>query len=145
MVEILAVGVAVDHDAAEFELMHAALELVGGRARILHREMAETRIAFRTFLDLARQEFIGVARLAARDRSVGLGLHAGSGQRQDRSRDAGAVHGGEPHVAEVRQPCDHLAQDLGIDVPDRGLPVGFEPGTQEVLFERYLLDHSLSP
>ena len=54
MVEILAVGVAVDHGAAEFQLAHAALELVGGAARVLHRQMREAGIAVRAASAISR-------------------------------------------------------------------------------------------
>ena len=41
MIEILAVGVAIDHRAAEFQLSDAALELVGGGLGILHGKMRQ--------------------------------------------------------------------------------------------------------
>ena len=42
MIEILPVGMAVDHGAAKLEFAQAALKLVGGAARVLHREVGET-------------------------------------------------------------------------------------------------------
>src|SRR5712672_4831649 len=104
--------------------------------------MREAGVAVRPALDLARQEIIRRARLADRGRSVGLALHARSGEAEDRAIDAGAVHRREPLLAEVGQAGHHLTQNLGIDVPDRGPPVILEAGAQEMLFERNLLDHS---
>src|SRR6516165_4987899 len=54
MVEILAVGVAIDHGAAELELAHGALELVGGGLDVLHREVGKPAVAIRTSCDLGR-------------------------------------------------------------------------------------------
>ncbi len=58
VIEILAVGVAVDHRAAEFEVAHAAFEFGGGGGRVLHGEVSETGIAIRLFLDFARQKVV---------------------------------------------------------------------------------------
>src|SRR5262249_39292762 len=45
VVEILAIGVAVDHATAETELAHAALQLFSGVERILQGKMRKPRIA----------------------------------------------------------------------------------------------------
>ena len=80
VIEILAIGVAVDHGAAEFEVVHAALQLVRGGERILHREVREAGILIGPLLNLARQEIIALARLADGGRGIALDLHAGAGQ-----------------------------------------------------------------
>ena len=96
MVEILAVGVAVDHGAAEFQLALATLELIRGGSRVLHGKVREAVVAVRPLLDFACQEVVGVARLAARNLGVRLDLDARTGQGQDRTRDARAIHCREP-------------------------------------------------
>ncbi len=82
MVEILAVGVAVDHGAGEFEVAHATFQLVGGAARILHRQMRKAGIAVGALLHLARQKIIGFAGAAERSRGIAFALHARTGDRQ---------------------------------------------------------------
>ena len=62
MIEILAVGVAVDHGAGEFQVAHAALEFVGRGLCVLHRKMREAEIAVRRLLHLGRQKIVGLAR-----------------------------------------------------------------------------------
>jgi hypothetical protein len=142
MIEILPVGVTVDHASGELELLHAALELVGRGFGILHRQVAEAGIAIRPLLDLAGEEIIAGACDLDRGGGVALGLHAGPGDREHRARNAGAVHGFQPELAEVGEPRHHLLEDRRIDVADGRLPVLFEAGTQEVLFQRDLRNHS---
>ena len=67
MVEILAVGVVVDHGAAEFELCHAALQLVGRGLGVLHGEVREAGKAIGPLLDLLGEEVVG---------RLGVVLHA---------------------------------------------------------------------
>ncbi len=64
MIEILAVGVAVDHGAGEFQIAHAALEFVGRGLCVLHRKMREAEIAVRRLLHLGREKVVGLARHA---------------------------------------------------------------------------------
>ena len=142
MVEILPVGVAVDHAARELQLAHAAFELVGRGLGVLHRQMAEAGIAVGPLLHFAGEEVVAGARAAHGGGGVALGLHAGAGDRQHGALDAGAIHRFQPQLAEVGQPRDHLRQDVRIDVADGGLPVVFEARTQEVLFERDLPNHA---
>ncbi len=143
MVEILPVGVAVDHAARELQFAHAAFELVGRAFGILHRQVAETGIALRPLLNFAGEEVVAGARDPHGGGGVTLGLHAGPGEREHRALDAGAVHGLEPQFAKVGEPRDHLRQDFRIDVADRGLPVILEARAQEMLFERDLRNHSI--
>src|SRR5437588_5748403 len=56
IIEILTIGMAVDHGAAEFELAHATLKFVGRRARVLHGKMRKARIAVRPLFDLLRKK-----------------------------------------------------------------------------------------
>jgi hypothetical protein len=77
MVEILAMGVAVDHGAAELQFVDTALQFVRRRARILHRQMRETRIALRMPADFPGQNIIGGAGLPDRGCSVAFDLDAG--------------------------------------------------------------------
>src|SRR6476661_2765966 len=53
IVEILSIGMPVDHGAAEFELAHAAFELVRGGGGVLHGKMREAGVALRALVDLA--------------------------------------------------------------------------------------------
>ena len=143
VVEIFAVGVAVDHGAAELELAHAALELVGGGLGILHGQMRKAGIAVRTLLHFLGEEIVRGARVAHGGRGVALDLHAGSGDRQHRARDAGLVHHRQPLLAEIGQACIEL-RGLGRRDVDHGrTPVGLGGGVQEVLFECDFLDHGV--
>ena len=141
VVEILAIGVTVDHGAAEFQLVHAAIELVGGRLGVLHRQMREAGILVGPLLDFPSQKIVALARLADRGRGVALDLHARSAQRQDRPLDPAAVHRLQPLLAEIIEAGDHTADDMGVHIADGGLPVILEAWAQEVLFERDLLGH----
>jgi len=104
MIEILPVGVAIDHGAAEFQLAHAAFEFVRRGLGVLHRQMREAGITIGPFLDLPRQEIIGHMCIADGGRAVALGLYAGPGDGEYRARDAGGVHRGQPGLAEVSEP-----------------------------------------
>jgi hypothetical protein len=75
IVEILPVGVTVDHGTEELEIAHAAFELVRGRAGILHGEMREGAVAVRLPLNFARQEVVCFAGSAHGRRRVALGLN----------------------------------------------------------------------
>jgi hypothetical protein len=92
MVEILPVGVAVDHGAAEFQLPDAALQFIGSGLGVLHRQMREAGIAVRPLLDFLGQEVVTGLGVADRRRGVTLGLYAGAGQAQHGAFDAGLVH-----------------------------------------------------
>ena len=109
MIEILPVGVAVDHGAAELELAHAALELVRGGVGTLHGEMREAMVAVRPLGDLGGEKVVRFLRLAAGGLDVALGLGSGAGDGQHCLRDPTALHGREPLLAELGQPRGHLA------------------------------------
>src|SRR5262250_601295 len=47
VVQVLAIGMAIDHGAAEFELAHASFKLVRGGGGILHGQMRKPRVALR--------------------------------------------------------------------------------------------------
>src|SRR5580658_8105812 len=104
--------------------------------------MREAGIAFRPLLDFARQEVVAFARLANRRCGVAFDLYAGAGERQYRALDPGAIHRLQTLVAEIIEPRHHPADDVRIDIADRGLPIVFKTGRQEVLFERNLFDHA---
>src|SRR6185312_615740 len=145
VVEVFAVAVAVDHGAAELELAHAALELGGGGPGVLHGQMREAGIALRPFLHFLGQKIIRRARGPHRRGGAALGLHARSGHRQDRARDAGFVHHRQALLAEIGQRAVELRRFLRRDVHHGRVPVRFGGGIEEVLFERDLLDHRLPP
>ena len=132
---------AVDHGAAELEIAHAALELVGGGFGILHRQMREAGITVRALLDFLGEEIVRGARVANGGRGIALDLHARPGDRQHRAGDAGLVHHRQPLFAEVGERAIEL-RGLGRRDVDHGRPpIGLGGGIQEMLFERDLLDH----
>ena len=144
VVEILAVGVAVDHGAAEIELAHAPLEFVGRRTRILHGKMREARISVGPFADLARQKIIGLAGPPHGSRGIALGLYARPGDRKDRADDACTVHRLKPHVAEIGQALVKAVRHFRVDGGDRRPPVILIAGRQKMLFKRDFVDHAFS-
>ena len=142
MVEILAVGVAVDHGAAKFQLAHAAFELIGGAARVLHPQMREAGIAVWAFLDFACQKIIGRAGDARGGCDIALDLDAGAGDGQHGARNAGLVHGLQPRFAEVGQARQEIGGVLRIDIADRRAPIGLVSGSQKMLLQRNFLHHA---
>ena len=74
VVEIDALGMAVDQRALEPELPHRAFELAGGLPRILHRHCGETAEARRMLGDSLGQHIVDRLRLADRRRGVALAL-----------------------------------------------------------------------
>src|SRR5262249_20707952 len=103
-----AVGMAVDHRAAELELAHAALELVRGCVGILDGEMREAVVMVRPLGDLSGEKVVRFLRFAAGGLDVALGLHAGTRDGQYGLVDSAACQGGEPLLAEIGEPCGHL-------------------------------------
>ena len=123
IVQILPVGVAVDHGAAEFQVAHGAFELVRGSDGILHGKMGEPGITVRALPNFARQEIVGLAGIANGGGGVALGLHARPRQAENGARDAGAVHGFEPPFAEVGQAREGLLALGGRKVDGRRIPI----------------------
>jgi hypothetical protein len=123
MIEILTVGVAVDHGAAEFQVADAAFHFVGSGARVLHGQMPKAGIAIGSLGDLAGQKIVGLGGAPPRRRGIALDLHAGPGDRQHRARDAAAVHGLEPHIAEIFQAREQPAHRFLIDIAHGGQPI----------------------
>ena len=142
MIEVLPVGVAVDHGAAEPQLAHRALELVGGRDGVLHRKVCETGIAVGSLADLTGEEIVGLARFAAGRAAVPLGLHARSREREHAAGNAAAIHGAEPQLAEIGQAREELVALRRREVHHRRRPIVLEAGTQEVLLQCDLRDHA---
>ncbi len=142
MIQILSVGVAVDHGAAKFQLAHAALELVGGAPRVLHRQVRKAGIAVRAFADFAREKIVGVTRDAGGRGDVALDLDAGAGDGQHRARDAGLVHRLQALLAEIGQARQQIGGVLRVDIANRGPPVSLMPGSQKMLFQRNFLHHA---
>ncbi len=134
---------AVDHGAAELELAHAAFELVRGGDGVLHGKMREAGIPVGPLFDFTREEIVGLACLRTRRLDVPLGLHARSGQRQHAAFDAGAIHGIEPHLAEVGQTREELLALVRREIRNGRRPIVLEAGTEAVFFNRDLLDHAV--
>ena len=93
--------------------------LVGGAVRILHCQMRETGIAVGALLNLAGEKIVSLARYTRSGRDIAFDLHARTGDREHRARDAGLVHGFKPHLAEIGQPGEQIGGVLGIDVAAR--------------------------
>ena len=136
LIEIVATGLAVDQRALEPEILDGALQFVGRGADILHRQMGEAGIAMRPLLYLARQQVVGAARQPDRALGIGLGLHAGGGDRKHGDIDAGLVHGLEPQLVEVGK----ALLDIGKDAVAlrRSRHVFGKLGRGEMLFKRDL-------
>ena len=146
MVEILAVGVAVDHGAAEFQLPDAALELVGGGLGVLHRQMREAGIAVRPLLDFLGQEIVGrLARCGSPSRCRARPARRG---RRAPARRARCRPCPSRRAAARRNRCSALSSysrlAAGISATV-GIPVFDEARAQEMLFERDFLDHAFLP
>lgn len=141
IVEVLAVGMAVDHDTAKSQLAYAALEFVGRGAGILHGEVAEARITIRPFVDLSDQKIVGRTGSTHCSRRVAFGLYARTRQCEDRTGSAGLVHGSTPHLAEVGEPRERLVASLRRQIDHRRIPVFDKIRSQEVLLKRDLADH----
>src|SRR5262245_11490506 len=77
VIQIHAIGMAVDERALEAELLDAPFELFHGGLRLLHRQVRKPRITRRMLGDLACQEVIDPASLAHRSGTVALNLNAG--------------------------------------------------------------------
>ena len=138
----MAVGVAVDHRAAEFEVAYAALQLVRRAAGVLHGKMREAVIAVRPLGDFAGQKIVGLARAALRHRRVALALHSRPGDRKNGAGNARAIHRPEPRLAEIGEAGQDATRYLRVNVADRRPPVFFVTGCQEMLFKRNLADHA---
>ena len=138
IVEIDAVRRPVDHRTGEAEIVHATLELVRSRSRILHGEVGKARIAARLLRDLPGQQVVRLRRELPRLRRVGLDLHARSRDRQDRPGHPGLVHLRQPLLAEIRQPADHRRQDVRGERGRPRLEVAQKGRRDEVLLQRNL-------
>ena len=79
IVEIHALGLAVDHRSDETEIANATLELVGRGRRALHCEMSKARVAIGATLDFGRQKVIGFTRQLDREARIRFGLNAWTG------------------------------------------------------------------
>ena len=139
VVEILPVGVPVDHGAAKLKLARATFELVGRGAGILHRQMREARIVVGAFDDFARQKVVRFACPATRGLHVRLGLDSGPGYGQHATVDAGGIHGAQAHLTEIGQAFEKSFTALRRQVDDRRRPILLEPGSEEMLFDSDLL------
>ena len=74
MVEILAMGMAVDHGAAEFQVAHATLQLIGGAARVLHRQVSKAGIAVRPLLHFTGEKIVRLPGARSRRSSASRSL-----------------------------------------------------------------------
>jgi hypothetical protein len=71
-------------------------------------------------------------------------LHARAGEAEHRAGNAGLVHGGKPHFAEVGQSRECLLAPSGRQVRSRRIPIVDEARSQEVFFQRDFLHHASS-
>jgi hypothetical protein len=138
VVEIDAVGVAVDHRPHEAEVVHTAFEFVGCGAGILHGEMRKAAVAVRPPFYLFGQQIVSLPGALDCLRGIFLDLHAGARQRQHRERHAGRIHGGQPLVAEIREFFDQLIIRLMGDVRHRFAEVAEKIRKNKVLLKRDL-------
>ena len=98
-------------------------------------KMPKAGIAVGPLDDFAGQKIVGLGGAAAGRRGIALDLHAGPGYRQHRARDAGAVHGLKPRVAEILQAREQPAHGFLVDTAHGGQPIILKARTQEMLFE----------
>jgi len=136
---------SVDHGAAELQIAHAALELVGGSLCILHGKMRETRIVVGPLLNFLGQEIVRCAGGTHGFCGVAFHLHARPGDRQDRPRDAVLFHHLQALLAEIGQSRVKLRRFGRGNVDHCRPPIGLGGRIQEMLLERDLLDHALPP
>ena len=80
IIEIHAIGCAIDHDTGETKLRDAALEFVSCCFGILHGDMGEAAVAFGVFGDFLRQKIIHLAGALNSKLGIFFGLHAGAGK-----------------------------------------------------------------
>ena len=100
VVQVLALGVRVDDDALEAELVLAPLDLLGRAPGILRRDRRETSESARVLPAGLRELVVGQG--GHGDPSVPVeDLDAGAGQRDDLPVDACRVHVGDPPFAQV--------------------------------------------
>src|SRR5262249_40216498 len=142
VVQVLAVGMAIDHGAAEFELAHASFELVRGGGGILHWQMREAGVPLRPLYNFTRQKIVGGTRLVTGGLWGAFGLPARPRYREHAPLNAGAFHRLEPHVTEVGQPREQRLALARRHIRHRRPPILLEAGAQAVLFDCNLLDHA---
>ena len=139
-VEVLAVGMAVDHGATKLEFSHAAFEFVGGRQGVLHRQVGKAGIAVGPLLDFAGEK---VVRLGGRRRAVetsrSLCTPGPAIARTDRAIPACPCIQGASR--RNRSGATGDSSRLWGRLPDGRSPVVLEAGRQEMLFKRDLVDH----
>src|SRR5262249_17449442 len=144
VVEILSIGMPIDHRTGEFEPTHATLELGGGGTRILHGERGKSRIAIGPALDLPRQKIVGRTRAANGERSIAFRLHAGTRQPNHRAGNAGFIHRGEPQFTKIGQPRQRPIPALSRQIDDGWIPIFDKIGAEEMLLKRDLCNHMFS-
>jgi len=138
VVEIVAIGLAVDQCTSELQVLDGSLQFVSCRLGILQGDRRESTIAQRPLLDFARQKFVGQPGEAYRRGPVLLTLDARRGERQNGHLDTGRIHGAQPQVVEIDQ--------AALDIGEHRIAVGrprhkaalLELGQAEMLLERDL-------
>jgi len=115
--------------------VHAAFELVGCGAGILHGEMRKAAVAVRPPFYLLGQQIVSLPCALDRLCRIFLDLHAGAGQRQHRERHASRIHGGQPLVAEIRKLLDQPAIRFMRDVRHRFAEVAEKIRKNKVFLE----------
>src|SRR5262249_27696608 len=85
VVEILSVGMAIDHRPGECEPAYAVFERGGGGVRIRQGKGGKPGIARGRVLNWARKKIVGGARAAKGERGTAPRLHAGTRQPNHRA------------------------------------------------------------
>lgn len=144
VIQIHAIGLAVDHGAAEAELADAAGKLRGCFRGLLQREVSKPAKSFRVQLNFLGKEVIGLPRETDSRSRILFDLDAGSGQGEDRVRNLILIHRRKAAFSEIRECADGLAKQVGADVHRRAPEIFDELRSHEVLLERDLLHCGLS-
>lgn len=128
-------GVAVDENAAESEVSHAAFQLVGRCQRVLQCDVGKAAIAAGAPRDVFGQMIVAEACQPYRRRRVALRLNARRDRREDRHLDPRLVHGRQTLFAEVAPLAVEHVPHRYRDVPVGGPPVVLQGGRHEVLLQ----------
>ena len=128
----------------EAELRHAALELVGGPARVLERERSERHVAVRVLGDHRRERVVGAGGRRGCLAGIDDVLDARCGKREHSDLDPGGVHRCEPRSVGVLERVGHRLPLVGVPADARKDRV-FQGRRDEVLFKGDFPLHPLCP
>jgi hypothetical protein len=107
-VEVVACEVVVDQRAAESELADGAAEFFRRGLRVLRGQRGEPAEPVRMSGHDPGQVVVGEPGMVPRGRRVGVGLHAGDGERQHLDVDTRRVHVRQPVLGELRELAFHV-------------------------------------